>query len=55
MIAAVTACTALASLLCALMLVGCRLYWRNPGADLAAFTADHQTCVGKDGSDVGAD
>ena len=29
----------------ALTLGGCQLYWVKPGADLAAFTADHQTCV----------
>jgi hypothetical protein len=41
-------------LFCALTLTGCQLYWRKPGANLAAFTADHQTCVAKAGSDVGA-
>jgi hypothetical protein len=45
----------IAPLLCALLLAGCQLYWRKPGANLAAFAADHQTCVGKAGTDVGAD
>jgi hypothetical protein len=42
-------------LLCALLLAGCQLYWRKLGANLAAFTADHQTCVAKAGTDVAAD
>lgn len=25
--------------------LGCQLYWRKPGADLAAFAADHHACV----------
>jgi hypothetical protein len=54
MIAVVSARRGLASLLCALLLAGCQLYWRKPGANLTAFTADHQTCVGKAGTDVGA-
>jgi hypothetical protein len=44
-----------ASLLLAVALAGCQLYWRKPGADLAAFTADHQTCMAKAGADVGRD
>jgi hypothetical protein len=43
----------LAWLLCALILTGCQLYWRKPGADLAAFTADHHACAAKAGADVG--
>jgi hypothetical protein len=44
----------IASLLCALVLAGCQLYWRKPDANLAAFAADHQMCVAKAGTDVGA-
>jgi hypothetical protein len=42
-------------LLCALALTGCQLYWRKPGADPAAFAADHRDCVGKAGVDVGGE
>jgi hypothetical protein len=49
-----TATRAVACLVCALALAGCQLYWRKPGANLAAFTADHQTCAAKAGTDVGA-
>ena len=28
-----------------LVLGGCQLYWVKPGADLAAFTTDHQACL----------
>jgi hypothetical protein len=33
------------AMLCTLALTGCQLYWRKPGANLAAFTADHKTCM----------
>jgi hypothetical protein len=26
-------------------LTGCQLYWQKPGANLAAFSADHRSCV----------
>jgi hypothetical protein len=41
--------------LCVLALGGCQLYWIKPGADMAAFTADHQACVKTAGSPVGTD
>jgi hypothetical protein len=28
-----------------LLLAGCQLYWVKPGADMTAFTRDHQACV----------
>jgi hypothetical protein len=28
-----------------ILLAGCQLYWVKPGADMAAFTADHHACV----------
>jgi hypothetical protein len=37
---------------CVLALAGCQLYWLKPGADMAAFTADHQACVKIAGSPV---
>jgi hypothetical protein len=39
MIAAVIARTSVASLRCALLLSGCQLYWRKPGANLVAFSS----------------
>jgi hypothetical protein len=42
-------------LLCAVALAGCQLYWIKPGADMAAFTADHHACVKTAGSPVGTD
>lgn len=38
MIAVIYARKGVARLLCALTLTGCQLYWRKPGASLAAFT-----------------
>ena len=40
--------------LCALALGGCQLYWLKSGADMNAFTADHQACVKAAGNPVGA-
>jgi hypothetical protein len=47
--------SSLAVLLWALTLAGCQLYWRKPGADEAAFTADHRDCVAKAGVPVSDD
>jgi hypothetical protein len=41
--------------LCVLTLAGCQLYWKKPGADMAAFTADHQACVKDGGTPVGTE
>jgi hypothetical protein len=41
--------------LCVLALAGCQLYWLKPGADMAAFTTDHQGCVRTAGSPAGPD
>ncbi len=41
--------------LLALLLAGGQLYWRKPGADLEAFTADHRDCAGKAATNVGGD
>jgi len=38
-----------------LLLAGCQLYWKKPGADMAAFTGDHQTCVKTSGVPPGAE
>jgi hypothetical protein len=38
-----------------LTLGGCQLYWLKPGADMAAFTADHQSCVKTAGAPVRED
>lgn len=46
---------ALALALCALVLSGCQLYWLKPGADMSAFTADHQACVKDGGTPVGSE
>jgi hypothetical protein len=35
------------------LLAGCQLYWIKPGADMAAFTGDHQGCVKTAGVPVG--
>jgi hypothetical protein len=32
------------------MLTGCQLYWQKPGANLAAFSVDHRSCVGTAGT-----
>jgi hypothetical protein len=39
--------------LCVLALAGCQLYWLKPGADMTAFTVDHNACVKTAGSEVG--
>ena len=38
-----------------LLLAGCQLYWVKPGADMAAFTSDHQACVKTAGVPPGAE
>ena len=38
-----------------ILLTGCQLYYTRPGADMAAFTADHQACVKTTGVPPGAD
>jgi hypothetical protein len=37
---------------CVLALAGCQLFWLKPGADLPAFTADHQACVKTAGTPI---
>jgi hypothetical protein len=39
----------------AFLLAGCQLYWTKPGADLAAFTADHRDCATKAGVPMDGD
>jgi hypothetical protein len=34
-------------------LSGCQLYWRKPGTDFAAFTADHGACLKTAGAPPG--
>jgi len=37
------------------LLTSCQLYWTKPGADLAAFTADHRECATKAGVPMDGD
>ena len=38
-----------------LVLGGCQLYWVKPGADMTAFTTDHQRCLKTAGAPVKED
>jgi hypothetical protein len=38
-----------------ILLTGCQLYWLKPGANMAAFSADHTACVKTAGVPPGAE